>query len=100
MKDGLLYRQPSIFIADDDDDDVYFVRAALRELDPQITLKHFQNGKQLLQAISKPSDQFPSMVLLDLNMPMLDGRETLRLIREKFSLASLPVIVLSTSNHG
>jgi CheY-like chemotaxis protein len=94
----LLAKSPSIFLADDDEDDVYFVKTAVRELDSLIKVKHFVNGKQLLQALTKSKSQPPNFILLDLNMPILNGRETLRLIR-KFYDHHLPVIILSTSNH-
>jgi CheY-like chemotaxis protein len=92
-------KHPMIFIADDDDDDVYFVRTALRELDKDIILKHFKNGKTLLQGLSSCLE-LPNLIILDLNMPVLDGRETLRQIRKTKSVNDLPVIVLSTSNHS
>lgn len=96
----LLYKKPSVFIADDDEDDVYFVRTAIKELNSEIELKHFSNGKQLLQALKNPKSVLPNFVLLDLNMPILDGRETLRMIRKHLALQDLPVIILSTSNYG
>lgn len=95
-----LPKPSTIFIADDDEDDVYFVREALKELDQNIVLKHFCNGKALLQALAKTIKQLPCLVILDLNMPILDGRETLRQIRSSNSLSELPVVVLSTSNHA
>src|SRR5690349_7944485 len=99
MRPELLYRQPSIFIADDDEDDVSFVKTAVDELNSNIDLKHFGNGKQLLQSLHNNYSQLPSFVLLDLNMPILDGRQTLKLIRQNRRLKDLPVIVLTTSGH-
>jgi CheY-like chemotaxis protein len=92
-------KKPSIFLADDDEDDVYFVKTAISELNAEIELKHFRNGRELLQALKNPMTALPDFVLLDLNMPVLDGRETLRLIRNQNSCADLPVIIFSTSNH-
>jgi two-component system response regulator len=92
-------KHPTIFIADDDDDDVYFVRSALRELDKDIDLKHFKNGKTLLVGLNTCLS-LPNFVILDLNMPVLDGRETLRQIRKTINANDLPVIILSTSNHN
>jgi CheY-like chemotaxis protein len=98
MKQAALYKKPSIFIADDDDDDVYFVRTALKELDPEIRLRHFLNGRQLLKGLDVAPEEYPNLILLDLNMPILDGRETLKQIRQKVGNA-IPVVILSTSNH-
>jgi CheY-like chemotaxis protein len=41
----------------------------------------------------------PSFILLDLNMPVLNGRETLRMIRETKSISSVPVVIFSTSSN-
>jgi CheY-like chemotaxis protein len=99
MKEEILHRHPIVFIADDDDDDLYFVRKAVEELNAGIELKHFSNGVQLLQGLKDSVKSLPNFVLLDLNMPILDGRETLRMIRKNSGFNDLPVIIFSTSNH-
>src|SRR5688500_5984513 len=99
MKTQLLYKKPSIYIADDDEDDVYFVRAAVKELDSEIGIKHFLNGQLLLRELGNVQEEKPNFILLDLNMPILDGRETLRKIRQELH-QDIPVIILSTSNHA
>lgn len=97
MSEGLLYRQPVIFIADDDPDDVYFVRSAIAELDGQIELRHFLNGRLLMQELNK-CENLPNLILMDLNMPVMDGKETLKMIRQSPIYNDLPVVILSTSN--
>jgi CheY-like chemotaxis protein len=99
MRRELQYKQPSIFIADDDEDDVSFVKTAISELNSNIDLRHFLNGKQLLESLHANYNNLPSFVLLDLNMPILDGRQTLKLIRQNKKLKNLRVIILSTSGH-
>jgi CheY-like chemotaxis protein len=99
MNPELLYKQPSIFIADDDPDDVYFVQTAIQELDSQIQLRHFVNGKMLLEELNRPDGNLPNLVIMDLNMPVMDGKETLKVIRQSPLFNDLPVIILSTSNY-
>ncbi len=54
---------------------------------------HRQNGSEKEGDIGKPG-----IILLDLNMPGLDGRQTLRLIKEEPVLRSIPIIILTTSS--
>jgi CheY-like chemotaxis protein len=78
---------------------VYFVRTALEELDTQINLKHFVNGRQLLQELNNSKESLPNIVLMDLNMPVMDGKETLMSIRQCPTFNDLPVIILTTSKN-
>jgi DNA-binding response OmpR family regulator len=99
MKNLYDQKYPFIFLADDDDDDVYFVRSAVEQLRSGIEMKRFINGAQLLSELNDSSKELPDFILLDLNMPVLDGKETLRKIRKTHGPEDLPVIILSTSKH-
>src|SRR5881394_1448454 len=90
------HTQPLIFIADDDEDDVSFIASALKEIKEPAMLRHFVNGRELLAELSH--GHLPALVILDLNMPVLDGRSTLKQIRNQPLYDEIPVIVLSTSN--
>ncbi len=94
------HKRPSIYIADDDSDDVFFVERAIRQLDLDISLRHFINGRELLRELESKQDALPNVIVLDLNMPIMDGKETLRNIRQNGELSSLPVVILSTSTFG
>jgi CheY-like chemotaxis protein len=100
MKNVTSNKRPCIFIADDDSDDVYFVERAIRQLGMNISLKHFINGRELLRELHNVKEDLPDLVVLDLNMPVMDGKETLKEIRQNGSLDTLPVIILSTSTYG
>jgi CheY-like chemotaxis protein len=93
-----LDKQPLIFVVDDDEDDLFFIKSALLENIPNCTVKCFIHGKQLMDEISSMK-QLPSFILLDLNMPILNGKETLKQIRQHPAANSLPVIIISTSNN-
>ncbi|MGZ3883928.1 MAG: response regulator [Bacteroidia bacterium] len=94
----------SVFIADDDKDDQMFICSAFEELGIDIVLKTFENGKLLLDYFVKnkidPESKGCNFVLLDLNMPVLDGMQTLRRLRTTRELDTLPVVILSTSNRA
>jgi two-component system response regulator len=92
-----------IAVAEDDLDDRELTRDAFAELHVSNPLTFFNDGADLLEYLRNcmhdddRDDELPAMVLLDLNMPRIDGRQALRLIRADARLQHLPVVVLSTS---
>lgn len=97
-------RPITILLADDDEDDRLMTRDALREARLHNDLRTVVDGVELLEylrhegAYSDPaSAPPPGLVLLDLNMPRMDGREALREIKDDPKLRTLPVVVLTTS---
>jgi CheY-like chemotaxis protein len=85
--------------ADDDRDDVQLVADAFGAFQDQIDLVTFSNGAQLLKYLEGlPSNIAPCLIILDINMPVLNGRETLALIRESGRYKDTPVVMFSTSN--
>ena len=99
-----LTASPSFFIlmADDDSDDRMLAQDALRESGADAVLKFVGDGVELLEflraaAATNPAE-LPDLLLLDLNMPRLDGRAALREIKGDPTLCKLPIVVLTTSN--
>ncbi len=94
-----------ILIADDDPEDRMLMQDALRECRLRNPLYFVEDGEQLLDFL-KHRGQFadpetsprPGLVLLDLNMPKVDGIEALETIRADPDLRTMPVVVLTTSN--
>lgn len=91
-----------IFLAEDNPADVYLIERALREHKIDFQLELAENGKQALsflrQIDGSASDRLPSLIVLDLNLPQHDGAEILQRIRQTRSLASVPVVVLTSSD--
>ncbi len=83
---------------DDDPGDVRIVQEAFKSsrLDPELIV--CTNGAEGLAFLEDPSNR-PDLILLDLNMPGLDGFEVLDQIKAKESLRELPVVVFSTSTR-
>jgi CheY-like chemotaxis protein len=90
--------QHTIFIAEDDEDDQFLLRTAFSSAAKSCDLVFFANGEQLVQRLQQPN-QHPTLVLLDLNMPVLDGFQTLQKIRQQDLYRTLPVIILTTSSQ-
>lgn len=93
----------TILLADDDPDDRFMAAEALEEARITNPLETVEDGQQLLDylfhrgewAASKPAR--PGLILLDLNMPKVDGREALAEIKSDPNLRRIPVVVLTTS---
>lgn len=94
----------TILFAEDDDDDFMLARDALRESHILNGIYRVTNGEELLDflrhrgAYTNPlTAPRPGIILLDLNMPRMDGREALTIIKGDPSLRRIPVVVLTTS---
>jgi CheY-like chemotaxis protein len=93
-----------ILMADDDPDDRMLTQEALEESRLANELRFVRDGEELMDyllrrgAYADPdSSPRPGLILLDLNMPRLDGREALREIKSNPALRQIPVLVMSTS---
>lgn len=94
----------TILLADDDEDDRLMTRDALRDARLNNELRTVQDGVELLDYLRRAGPYAdpresprPGMILLDLNMPRMDGREALAAIKADPGLRSIPVVVLTTS---
>lgn len=91
---------PSIVIADDNPDDLFFARRAVGKAAPGTTVLTCADGREtveLLTKIIKEQRPVPQVVFLDIKMPNLDGFETLRWIRDQKPLDGVSVVMLSGS---
>lgn len=92
-----------ILIADDDIDDCEMIREAVRESRLLNDIHFVHDGEELMSFLrlqcSHPLEkqQWPGLILLDLNMPKMDGREVLKEIKNHPQLQQIPVVVLTTS---
>jgi CheY-like chemotaxis protein len=98
-------RSNCILIADDDSDDQFMIRQAFKTLNFDIEIQTANNGVELLDYLNKRGKYenkmvpCPKVILLDLNMPIKDGRECLKEIRANSCFSKIPVVVYSTSNN-
>lgn len=96
--------EPIILLAEDDENDVFFMRRALRKAEVTFPMHLVTNGQEALDYLrgaGKFSDRdqypLPSIMLLDLKMPFVDGFEVLTWISSQPSLTEIPVVVLTSS---
>jgi CheY-like chemotaxis protein len=93
-----LYKQPLIFVVDDDEDDLLFIKAALMNNIPNGTVSCFIHGRHLLNELTRENAPLPSFIIMDLNMPIMNGKDALKQIRTNKALHHIPVVIFSTSN--
>lgn len=93
----------TILMADDDDDDFLLTKKALAESKLANKLIRVEDGEELMDYLKQRGKYAntevcrPGMILLDLNMPRKDGRETLKEIKSDSNLKDIPVVIFTTS---
>jgi len=83
-------------LADDDEDDTILFAEALETIDPSIEFESVSNGKHLLEKL-KTFDDKTLLIFLDINMPEMNGWDTLKNLKRSEDLRNIPVIMYSTS---
>lgn len=95
-------RLVNILLIDDDDGDVLLTKKALANGKIYNSISVVNDGVEALAFLRKEGEHanapHPDLILLDLNMPRMDGRETLAKIKQDKNLRSIPVVVLTTSD--
>ena len=86
-----------VFVADDDEDDRYLLARAFADYSPGCRLQFAQDGMALLDALNQTGSR-PALILLDLNMPRLNGFEALKVLREHPVYQDTPIVILTTSD--
>lgn len=86
-------------IVDDDEDDRFFFRSAIRKNNPSFECIEAKNGDDALKQLGKTKN-LPDFIFLDLNMPKMDGRQCLIELKKDKTLKEIPVIIYSTSEYN
>jgi len=86
-----------VYIVDDDPDDRQIILDAFLENKYLGDYEFIETGNQLLDDLDAASTEYPSLILLDLNMPGIKGLDALIEIRSKKKYSQIPIIVLTTS---
>jgi len=88
-----------ILLVDDDAEDREIIKDALGDLGFSSVIHFEENGEQALSFLEQAYDSgnLPAMVVLDLNMPRMNGTQTLRHIKKDDRFKNIPVVIYSTS---
>jgi CheY-like chemotaxis protein len=87
-----------ITLADDDEDDRLFFTDAFDELKINTVVNTVKNGRELLEFLDHPDSVLPNIIFLDLNMPILNGIECLKEIKQNEKFNDIAIAIYSTSS--
>lgn len=93
---------PQIIVVDDDQEDHFILLEYFKDCGKDQYVKFLRNGQEALQYLEKfqsDASQLPKLIVLDLNMPVLNGTQTLIQIKNNRQLKHIPVIIFSTSEN-
>lgn len=89
-----------ILCVDDDVDDLFFITSIIQKEEPSFQTEVATNGAEALRYLEEAKEKgtLPALILLDINMPMVNGKEVLSKMKADAALATIPVVVFTTSN--
>jgi len=91
--------KPPILLVEDDYVDVLTVKRALRDIKVNNPLVHSENGEEALAYLADQNNPLPSIILLDLNMPKMNGLEFLEVVQHEQRICGVATVVLTTSTE-
>lgn len=90
-----------ILLIDDDSDDRFFFRDAVKDIsDGDVSCITLDDGHALMETLMQSSNERPTIIFTDINMPGMSGWEVLSLLKEHDTYKDIPVIMYSTSKHA
>lgn len=99
--DRKVVKYKTVLWADDDADDLNIVREIITTISDQYQLQEASNGKEALAYLrsAQHSSQLPCLVVLDINMPQMNGKEALTIIKNEKCFSNITVAVFTTSSN-
>ncbi len=88
-----------ILIAEDDDVDIMTIKRAFKKLGVLNELIVTRNGEEILSYLDNPDNQMPCIIILDINMPKMNGHECLKKLKQNFKYKHTPIFMLSSSSE-
>ena len=86
-----------ILLVEDDRVDAMTLKRALKELKVINSLEHTTNGEEALEYLQNEANEKPCVIILDLNMPKMNGVEFLKIAKADSNLRRIPVVIVTTS---
>jgi CheY-like chemotaxis protein len=89
----------TILLADDDEEDLELIEDAIINIEPGAKLHKLTNGNDVIEYLAlQPDNALPSLIILDYNMPEINGSQVLSQIRGQVRYEAIPKVILSTSS--
>jgi CheY-like chemotaxis protein len=91
----------TILCVDDDEDDLFFIRETIESQGHLFDIEEATNGQEALHylEVSLEKNSFPCLIIMDMNMPRMDGRQAITKIKENEQLSKIPIVVFTTSSN-
>ena len=92
---------PTILCVDDDEDDLYFIREVIHSRSFPLHIEEAKNGWEAMNYLEESllSERFPCLVIMDMNMPKMDGKQAITKMKENKFLSRIPIVVFTTSTN-
>lgn len=91
----------TILCVDDDEDDLYFIRDVITSQSFPLQIEEAKNGWEAMNflEIALANHSFPCLIIMDMNMPRMDGKQTINKILANEILAKIPIVIFTTSSN-
>src|ERR1700712_2021460 len=91
----------TILCVDDDEDDLFFIREVIDAQPHAFHIEQARNGQEAMDYLNESlsTGVLPCLVIMDINMPRMDGKQAIKKIREQDALAKMPIVVFTTSSN-
>ena len=93
-------KKNQILLVEDNEGDIVLTSEAFEDCGSNIELQIARNGKEAINILFDQNDEslLPDLILLDINLPLLNGHEVLKKIKENTKTKHIPVVILTTSS--
>lgn len=88
-----------LLYAEDDIDDFESMKDAIGQLTDDFELIHARNGTEVVSFLENAENSLPCLLILDLNMPIMNGKEVLMWVKDRDQFENLPVLIFTTSSR-
>jgi len=91
----------TILCVDDDEDDLFFIKEVIESQNHSFDIVEARNGLEAMNVLetSLKKNQLPCLIIMDMNMPRMDGKQAIKRLKEHPLLAQIPVVVFTTSSN-
>jgi CheY-like chemotaxis protein len=90
----------TIYLVDDDADDRMLLSDAIQDVARSVRIVEVENGYKLLDLLKDAHSHAPALIMIDMNMPQINGLELVAMLRQKADCRHIPVVMISTASNN